>query len=187
MKAIRVFVTDDHPAVRDGLRATIEGEVDPTVVGEADTLSGTLDRLASTPADVVIADVDLADASCIEILPTIGASSPTVKTLIVSMHARLDYVEKALSGGARGYVSKQSSSSLVAEGVRPVVAGGCFLDDVVLGLVLRRLKSHPTRLVAFSLAISHRTVQHYQTSIYKRLGLASSVELVRYAMEIGVL
>lgn len=104
----RILIIDDHPLYRDGLKARLAARSDFSVVGEAGTCAEGL-RLAQTMSpDLAVIDISLPDGSGIELTREIRTFRPDMPVLIVSMHAKLDFIAAAFQAGASGYMSKES-------------------------------------------------------------------------------
>lgn len=216
MTNIRVVVIDDHPTVRAGLRSAIENERGLAVVGESSGADAT-EVVGRTRPDVILLDLGLGEVSGLDALPRIRTAAPEARIVILSMHVRADYLHRALSQGACGYLSKESAPELVVAALRTVSAGGAAFDHATVSILRERLdrdppravgarsgsrygelttreqevfrllaEGHSTKEAARLLGLAHRTVENYQTAIYQKLGLGSSAELVRLAIELGV-
>ena len=118
MPAARVFLVDDHPLVRDGLKMLIEAEHDLVVVGEAEEPGEALAAIAADPPDVALVDLSLKRGSGLDVIKGLRTRVPQVQTLVLSMHEAISDVERALRAGARGYVMKGESSSQIVPAIR---------------------------------------------------------------------
>lgn len=203
MQAARVFLVDDHPLVRDGLKMLIEAEHDLVVVGEAEEPALALAAIVADPPDLALVDLSLKRGSGLDVIKALRARVPQVQTLVLSMHDAISDVERALRAGARGYVMKGESSSQIVPAIRCVLAGRIYATpevfsrltermtraaapDVALADVLsdrelhvfRRLgEGHATRRIAEELHVSQKTVQTYCARIKEKIGLDDGTEL----------
>jgi two-component system invasion response regulator UvrY len=125
---IRILVADDHHIVRQGLKQVLDMEPDMEVVGETGSTSGLLSLVNDLSWDVLVLDISLPDRSGLEALREIRAMRPRGVVLILSMHTEEQYVERALSEGAAGYVSKEGTVEEVVEAVREVMGGGTYIS-----------------------------------------------------------
>ncbi len=216
MTNTRVVLIDDHPTVRAGLRSAIENERGFSVVGESSGADAS-EIVARANPDLILLDLGLGDVSGLDVLPKVHSAAPRARIVILSMHVRADYLQRALTSGAAGYLSKESSPELVVAALRTVANGGAAFDDATVSILRERLEreaprsvgarsgsryaeltareqevfrllaeGHSTKEAARLLGLAHRTVENYQTGIYQKLGLGSSAELVRLAIELGV-
>lgn len=200
---IAVFMADDHPVVREGLRAILEGEAGIRIVGEAATGDETLERIGAAGADVLLLDVTMPGPGFLE---TMRRLRPTgVKVLVVTMHPEERFGVKAIEAGAAGYLTKVETPGSLVEAVRRVHAGGTWIGETLAARlaaasrdavepheelserefqVLRLLGAGMTiGAIADRLSLSPKTVSTYRTRILKKLDLATTPEIVRYAVE----
>ena len=208
---IRVMVVDDHAVVRTGLRRILDAEADIETVGEAENAERALFEAMQQKPDVVLMDVVMPGKSGIEIIPTLHQNVPDAKVLVLSMQDDPRYVREAFDAGASGYVLKEAADTEVVGAVRAVAAGDRYVDPV-LGArlieaeaeerrreqqdplserereVLRLLAlGHTNQEIAQMLYISVRTAETHRAHIMQKLRLSSRAELVRYAIDKGLL
>lgn len=198
---IRLMLVDDHPLVRDGLRARLEAVPGLSVVAEAGSADGALELAPTAQPDIVVMDIGLRGISGIEATARLLRAMPGLRVLMLSMHDNPAYVQEALRAGARGYVLKDSPAEETVSAIRAVMAGETFVaaalsapqtapvpgDDPitprereVLALVAEGLSS---REIGQRLAMGVRTVETHRTNLRRKLDLPSAAALVRYAVE----
>jgi two-component system, NarL family, response regulator NreC len=207
---IRVLVVDDHAVVRAGLRRVLDAEEDIETVGEAPTAERAVFEAIETKPDVVLMDVVMPGKTGIEGLPALLQAMPDVKVLMLSMQDDPRYVREAFEAGASGYILKEAADTDVVEAVRVVAEGEQYVHPV-LGArlvaaeseerkraesdplsereseVLRLLAlGHTNQEIAALLYISVRTAETHRAHIMQKLGLSSRAELVRYALDHGL-
>jgi two-component system, NarL family, response regulator NreC len=207
----RVLIVDDHAVVRSGLKLVLESEEGIVPVGEAGSARDAVFEARSTKPDVILLDVVMPDQSGIEVIPTLLRENPETKILVLSMQDDPQYVREAFAAGASGYVLKEAADSEVVAAVREVAAGGRYVHPE-LGArlvtaeseerrraeedplsereseVLRLLAlGHTNQEIAKQLFISVRTAETHRSHIMQKLRLSSRAELVRYALERGLL
>lgn len=208
---IRVLVVDDHAVVRTGLKLLLAAEADLEVVGEAGNAREAVFEVRAHKPDVVLLDVVMPGESGIEALPKLLDESPETKVLVLSMQDDPNYVREAFAVGASGYVLKEAVDAEVVEAIRQVAAGGSYVHPV-LGArmvaaeaqaraaadadplsgrereVLKLLAlGHTNQEIAKQLYISVRTAETHRAHIMRKLRLDTRAELVRYAIEHGLL
>lgn len=189
----------------------LEAEDDLEAVGEAGTAREAIFEARSTKPDVILLDVVMPEQSGLDAIPTLLHENPDVKILVLSMQDDPQYVREAFAAGASGYVLKEAADSEVVAAVREVAAGGRYVHPE-LGArlvaaesaerkraeedplsereseVLRLLAlGHTNQEIAKQLFISVRTAETHRAHIMQKLRLSSRAELVRYALERGLL
>jgi two-component system, NarL family, response regulator NreC len=209
--SVRVLIVDDHAVVRAGLRLLIDGEDDLECAGEAGSAAEAVLEARSLKPDVVLMDVVMPDQSGLDVVPTILHERPETRVLVLSMQDDPQYVRQAFSAGASGYVLKEAADTEVVAAIREVAGGGRYVHPE-LGArlvaaetaaeqlaeadplsdrereVLRLLAlGHTNQEIAKQLYISVRTAETHRAHIMQKLRLGSRAELVRHALEHGLL
>ena len=209
--SIRVLVVDDHAIVRSGLRRVLDAEPDIETVSEAENADRAVFEAMEHKPDIVLMDVVMPGKSGIEGLPALLQAVPSAQVLILSMQDDPRYVREAFEAGASGYVLKEAADTEVITAVRAVAAGERYVHPA-LGArllaaeladrkradadplserereVLRLLAlGHTNQEIAKSLYISVRTAETHRAHIMQKLRLKSRAELVRYALENGLI
>ena len=199
---IRVLVVDDHQIVRDGLRRILSAHAEFQVAGEAADGDAALALVRAHDYDVALLDMSMPGLSGIDLIRRIRLEKPQLKLLVLSMHAERQYAARALKAGASGYLNKDSAAEQLVGALRKIAAGGVHLTDaaaeslVAAGRgpgprltdreleVLRLLAEGlgPTEIGA-RLRLSVKTVSTHKARVQDKLGVASTAELVRYALE----
>jgi two-component system response regulator NreC len=208
---IRVLIVDDHPVVRAGLRRVLESEPGIEVVGEAGDARNAVFQTREAKPDVILMDVVMPGKTGIEAIPDVLHDAPETKILILSMQDDPHYVREAFDAGASGYLLKEAADTDVVAAIRDVAAGGRYVHPA-LGArlvaadseerkraeedplsdrereVLRLLAlGHTNQEIATQLFISVRTAETHRAHVMQKLLLQSRAELVRYALEQGLL
>jgi DNA-binding NarL/FixJ family response regulator len=198
---IRILLVDDHPMVREGLVARLAAVPRFEVVGEAGGREDALALLSSARPDVVLMDVGLKEGNGITLGAEMLAARPAIKLLMFSMYDNPEYVQRALTAGARGYVLKDAPATEIVSAIDAVAAGGTFLSAAVSGRLFRGQAPKPvltpreseilallgrgasSKQIARELDLSVRTVEAHRQSIKRKLELDGQAELIRYAVE----
>jgi DNA-binding NarL/FixJ family response regulator len=205
----RVFILDDHPLFRFGLKRLINAQPDLIVCGEAQNAVTGLDEALKLNPDLLTVDISLNESTNgIEFVKNIRAHLADARILVVSMHDESVYALRALRAGAQGYLMKQEVLDRVAEAIRTVAKGGVFLSDAMRQQVLLNLangsganrcpidslsdreleilqlsgQGQTPREIAKQLGISVKTVETHRMRVREKLSLASSAELMRFAI-----
>ncbi|WP_423381955.1 response regulator [Burkholderia sp. LMG 32019] len=203
---IRVILADDHAVMRDGLRHILETAGGFEIVGEASDGSATLALVERGVADVLLLDLSMPAPTGIELIRLVKHHAPSLRTLVLTMHAEAQYAARAFKAGATGYLTKDSATAELVEAVGKVAAGGVYVspsaaESLALTLrapatalpherlsareldVMRRIVAGQTvTQIATELALSAKTVSTYKTRILEKMELPHEAALVRYAV-----
>ncbi|MBD2767474.1 response regulator transcription factor [Hymenobacter sp. BT664] len=140
----RILLADDHTILRDGIRALLSADADLDVVGEASNGAEVLAILETTPADVVLMDVQMPVLDGFATMPELRSRFPEVRVLVLTMLDHENYVARMLEAGALGYVLKNAAISEITYAIRTVAAGNPFLCTEIGLSMLYKAVSHPT-------------------------------------------
>ena len=132
-KRTRVFLVDDHPAMRHGIAQLIANEADLEVCGEAEDRQLAMETMARISPELAIVDIALqgSDQSGLDLIAEIHAAWPALPLLAYSMYDELDFAERALRAGARGYLMKQEPVRQLINAIRHILAGGVFVSEAM--------------------------------------------------------
>lgn len=203
---IRIVIADDHPVVRRGLRQLLEFEQGFEIVAEAGDVESARRYVRGHKPDVLVLDLNMPGGSALDAIPEIRASSPEVAIVVLTMQDDPAYARAALGAGALGYVLKEAADTELVQAVRAAVAGERYLNPRLGakvaaapppgppdGLsereaeVLRMIAlGHTNAQIAKALYLSVRTVETHRAHIQQKLRLSDRAELVRYALEHGL-
>ncbi len=214
MSKIRLLLVDDHEIVRAGLRMLFLAEKDIEIVGEVDSGEEALKAVRELEPDVVLMDVVMPGMSGIEATRRIKEARADVAVLALTMHEDEQYFFEMLNAGASGYVPKRAAPDDLVSAIRVVSQGNVFLYPTLAKLLvkdfLHRTESGvaaaaeeltvrerevltciaegmTNREIAETLVISAKTVDRHRENIMRKLNLHSRVELVKYAIEKGLI
>jgi DNA-binding NarL/FixJ family response regulator len=203
----KVLLADDHALVRDGLRHILEGTSGFDVVGEAYDGPTTISLVRSTPADVLVLDLSMPGRNGIELVKQIKDELPTLRVLVLTMHAEQQYAVRAFKAGASGYLTKESASKELVSALTKISAGGVYVslsmaERLAQSLneptdmlphqrlsdrefdVFRRIAAGQTiSEIAHELCVSAKTVSTYKTRILDKMQMPHEAALVRYAIQ----
>lgn len=204
---IRVLLVEDHALVRRGLLELLAGEPDMQVAGEAANADEALAILGKAPVDIVLLDLALPGRGGFELLGEIRRNHSAARTIILSAHDAVQSGVRAIRIGAAGFVSKGGPSSEVVTAIRAVAQSGRYISPELAAAlaefaqlnrseaahhdlssrefeVFRRLTSGRTvSEIAQDMSLSVKTVSTYKTRILQKLGVRTTAELLRYALE----
>ncbi len=205
----RVFLVDDHPLVRDGLRSRIDRQADMEVCGEADDVPCALTRIEDQQPDVAIIDLSLKSGSGLDLITRLVAKESSPRIIVASMHDEHIYAERVVKAGAMGFVHKQEASTRIVEAIRQVMQGRYYVSEALNDRLMQRVirgdtsNEDPVQLltnrelevfeligrgksvkeIAKVMALSPKTVETYRDRLRKKLNVASSAQLMRYAVK----
>ncbi len=214
MTKLRVFLVDDHPIVRKGLKALIDEQLDMEVVGEAGDGRVALLQVKELQPDVMILDLTLPDMNGIQVMERVKQLCPKVNVLVLTIHEASGYLRQLFQTGAAGYLLKRTAGEELTHAIRVVATGGAYLDPTLAGKMVTTLVHHspqkgkdpgaPNKLsdrekevlrlialgysnkeIAAQLDLSAKTIETYKARLIEKLGLSSRSELVRYALNQG--
>jgi two-component system response regulator NreC len=212
-----IVLAEDHQIVRQGLRALLEPEADFQIIGEASDGSEALQLAERMRPDVMIVDLMMPGLNGLEVTHQVARRSPKTRVIILSAFDNEAYVTEALGNGAAGYVLKKSSAADLVQAVREVTAGRRYLSptlseraieayvrfiqevrdsalDLYETLTPRErevlhlaAEGHTNAEIAARLSISRRTVETHRANMMRKLGLRTPTDLIRYAVQRGIL
>jgi two-component system invasion response regulator UvrY len=203
----RVLIVDDHEIVRRGLKQILTDEFKELEVGEAGDARQALEAARQKPWDIVLLDINMPGRSGLEVLEELGELRPDLPVVVLTAFPEADFAIRSFKLGACGYVNKQSASDELLAALRKALAGGRYItpslaEKLAATLagevasaphetlsnreiqVLRLIASGRTiKEIAAHLSLSEKTVGTYRTRISAKMGLATNVELTRYALQ----
>ena len=201
---IRVFLADDHPLTRAGLRDYIAKEKDLELVGEAGDGLEAWRVIEKEKPDVALLDIRMPGENGVALARRIKGSSLPVKPVMLTSFDAQQYVMASLRAGARGYVLKTVTPEELARAIRVVARGGLYLDGEVARsmedgefayealsarereVLLYAARGLSSKEIAGVLIISERTVQTHLASIYDKLGARNKTEAMLLALKYGI-
>jgi DNA-binding NarL/FixJ family response regulator len=199
----RVLICDDHSIVRDGLKRILAATTDLQVADEAADGDRALALVKANDYDVVMLDMSMPGLSGIDLIKRLKLEKPKLRILVLSMHGESQYAARVLKSGAAGYLSKDSPAEALLGALRKVAAGGVHIGEAAAASLLQAGEKPPhealsdrefevLRLLVEGLGpteigerlhLSVKTVSTHKTRILEKLGLKSTADLVRYALE----
>jgi two-component system, NarL family, response regulator NreC len=214
---IRVLIADDHGVLRAGLQLLINAQLDMEVVGQAATNHEALLAVQKTRPDVLIQDLTLSDGSGVPTIARVRQECPQTRVLVLTVHDDAAYLRAAFAAGAVGFVVKTAADTELLSAIRAVSQDRIFVDlksspsflqaargvaaaspkrappdDSALSRREREVlellaQGHTNQEAADRLFLSVKTVETYRTRVAEKLGLRTRADLVRYAVEMGLL
>ncbi len=206
---IRLLVVDDHAIVRHGLAMLLARYPEFAIAAEAGGCAEALVRVADSNPDVAIVDLALKDGSGLDLVRELIKRKPGLPCLVLSMHDEMEYAERALRAGARGYVMKENADESIVDAIRTVLRGEVYASPDVAARLLRQVvagserrnesgidsltdrereifrclgQGLTTKKIAEQFGLSARTVEVHRASIKRKLGCDDTAQLLREAV-----
>ncbi len=205
----RIFIVDDHPLFREGMRQLIDREPGWSVCGEAADAVEALRLVQETKPDLVLVDISLGGSSGIDLIKNLKAEDDELPLLVVSMHDESLFAERALRAGAMGYVMKHEPPKTVKAAIHRVLAGEMYLSEKMAGSLITKLmrggepretpvcrlsdreievfqllgRGKGTRQIAQELNLTIPTINSFRARIKDKLHLNNSTELLLHAIQ----
>ena len=201
MTPIRLLLVDDHSLVRDGLKARFADEPDIQIVGEASNAAEALAALAAQAPTLVLMDIGMKDVNGIELTALMLQRAPQLRVLMLSMYESVEFAQRAMRAGARGYVLKDEPASTILGALRTVAAGSTYLSAAIAQAMFRApaprnplstreldilaclAQGQSSKQIARVLDLSVRTVESHRQNIRRKLDLETQADLIRYAVQ----
>ncbi|MCX5689397.1 MAG: response regulator transcription factor [Planctomycetota bacterium] len=214
MSKTTILIVDDHAMVRKGLRMSMEAHHDLEVVGEAGNLQEAIEAAAKLQPQIITLDLTMPGPSGVASVERLRAAVPTARVIVVTMHDDPAYVRSAIAMGAAGYVNKSAADTELISAIRAVARGRVFIDvgdaatlESILSPttlpqgktpidtlserereVLRQVaRGYTNQQIADEIGLSVKTVESYRARLMKKLGLKERADLVRLAIEMGII
>lgn len=206
---IKVLITDDHPVVRQGIMQILEASKEIGLIEEAQDGAEMISKILKTDYDIILLDISLPGRSGLDLLKDIKAIKPSIAVLMLSMHPEEQYALRAVKTGASGYLTKASAPEELISAIVKVSRGGKYITQSLAEHILNELdneekpphhvlsdrelevmclmaKGHTPKEIANIMAISPKTVSTYRERIITKMNMASSTEIIRYAIVNGL-
>jgi len=208
---IKIFIVDDHIIFREGLKRVISGAQDMEVAGEAGDGQKALAAITQGDYDVVLLDLNLPGMEGREVLRHLRDKKPNLPVLILSIYSEEQYALRVLKDGAIGYLTKESVPSDLIRAIRKAHGRQRYISDTLAERLANQFtgneNQHPHELlsnreyevfrmivagkavkaIAHELTIARTTVTSYRARILEKMNMKTNVELVRYAIENGLI
>jgi DNA-binding NarL/FixJ family response regulator len=206
---MKILIADDHVALRKGLIQILAEEYPDAEFGEASTTTETLDCVSRSWWDVLVLDVFMPGRSGLEVLHEVRREHPNLPVLVLSSAPEEQMAVRVLKAGARGYLNKQAAPEELVNAIKRLLAGGRYvsaavaerlaadvnlanrppeekLSDREYAVLLRLMAGKSIKEIAAELDLSPKTVSTFHTRLWEKLGVHNDVDLIRYALERGL-
>jgi two-component system, NarL family, response regulator NreC len=205
-ESVSIVLADDHAVVRSALRLLLETEPDLEVVAEAGDIESTVRYVRGHKPDVLVLDLNMPSGRSLGAVPEMLEASPGTSVVVLTMETDPSYAREAIQTGVLGYVLKEAVEEELVSAVRLASAGKTYLQpelgaklaagagELADGLSERELEivrlialGHTNTEIAEQLFLSVRTVESHRAHVQQKLKLNKRSDLVRYALERGLL
>ena len=209
-KKTTIVLVDDHAVVRAGVRRLLEQEPLFEVIGEAESGEKAYQIFGELKPDVMVMDLSMPGMGGLESIRRILMRYEKAKILVLSMHEDLSFANQALKLGAKGYLTKNTLADDLVKSIETVTQGDVFLsDEIAKKMAMQSISGNQDPVhelsarefeifrllaegfdidaIASTLNISSKTVSNYQTMIKQKLNINTPIELIRYAINVGVI
>ncbi len=207
----RILIVDDHKLIRLGLRLTLKTKQDEIeLVGEADGVTGCIKLLDSgIVPDLVILDMKLIDGNGIEIARHLKEHHPEVKILVLSVDLSRETIYQIVKLGVNGFLNKNSTEEELLVAIESIIDGSDYFnqdftkilknlrdaDNAIDEMLTKReqeiiklsCEGKSSNQIAELMNISKRTVEQHKNNIFKKMGFNSTLEMITYAIENGII
>lgn len=181
----RIFILEDHPVMRRGYRALINGEMDMEVCGEAETAAEALETIPSLEPDLIIADISLEGMNGIEFIKRLQTEQPGLQVLVVSMHEESLYAERALQAGAAGYLMKKEADSRVVRAIRQVLGGRYYVSELMQDKIMIQFAGRMPPREAAGQQVALSQLSDRELEVFELHGRGLSTREMADAMDIS--
>jgi DNA-binding NarL/FixJ family response regulator len=205
----RVLLVDDHPLMREGIALWIKRSPGLDVCGQASSAREALGSIGKLKPDMILTDLSLSGGSGLDLVKDIRAIDPGLPVLVVSMHDELNYAERSIRAGARGYVMKESGGEKLIEAIQTVLRGHVYVSEKMAATIVDNLTSNKprgsrsplaqlsdrefevfelngsglnTHDIAKRLNVSPKTADVHRRNIREKLKIKDLTELIRHAV-----
>jgi DNA-binding NarL/FixJ family response regulator len=207
---LRVILADDHAVVRKGVRQILAGAFPRATFGEAATATELLDLTRTQAWDILVLDLAMPGINGLDLLKLVKQAAPKLPVLILSMFPEDQFAVRAIRAGAAGYLNKETAPEDLLRAITQIIQGGNFVTAAVADELVRHTRQDDDRRphellsdrefqvlrligagravkdIAAELGISPATVSTYRARILQKMEMASSAELMRYALKEGL-
>jgi len=210
MRTIKVMLADDHTLIREGFRSLLGKNERFEIVGEAENGRELMEKITNTNPDVVLIDINMPQLTGLEAMERITNTHPEIKFIILTMHEEREYIMRALSAGAKGYLFKNVEKAELEKAIKTVYDGGKYFTPAITSILAEHVakpalvqvaeitprekevlelvaEGFSTKQIADKLGISIRTVESHRINMLKKLDVSNTAELIRKSIQLKII
>lgn len=204
---IKVLIADDHAMVREGFKRFLAEAKDIIADDEAGDGQEVLNKIRQQKFDVVLLDISMPGRNGLDVLKQLKCEQPDINVLMLTMHAEEEYAERALKGGANGYLTKNATPDELIDAIRKVSMGKKYVTSVVAEILACHVGSRSNILlherlsdreyevmcmitsgktisdIAHELSLSKKTISTHRSHILKKMNMQNNSQLIHYALK----
>ncbi len=204
--ATSIVIADDHNLIRAGLRALLIDVPDTCVIGEAADGQSVLSLAAELKPDIILMDISMSGLNGIEATRRLGVISPQTRVIALTVHEDESMLREMINAGAKGYVIKRAAETDLIQAIRAVAQGYMYVHPAMVGALVKSIspetssdclgnealtpretqvlrllaRGYTNRQIALDMNLSQRTIEGHRSSLVRKLGISSRVELMEY-------
>lgn len=204
---IKIIITDDHTMFRQGIISLLKEEKEIAVVGEASNGKELLLLLENQEADLLLLDIEMPGMDGFDVIRRLRKQQLNIKILALTMHSSVEFIKNIIKAGANGYLQKDANKDALIEAITQTANNGSYYQVEIANLLLNDLKretphskisprekeviqlivdGNNTNEIAKQLFLSKHTVESHRQNILLKLQLKNTAELVKYAIQKGL-
>lgn len=209
---MRILLADDHAIVRSGLRRILADAFANATIGEVGSCREVREKVQEADWSLLVLDIALEDRNSLELVPELRALRPDMPIIVLSMYGEMPFVVRALRAGVSAYLTKDRAPEELIQAIQSVLQGKRYLSESVAQdladhvatkgsgseaphellssreyeVFLLLASARSVTDIAAQLALSAKTISTYRTRILEKMGMNSNLELIRYAMQHGL-
>jgi DNA-binding NarL/FixJ family response regulator len=209
---IRIAITDDHPAIAEGLKSMLEAQNGISITAVYPDGRTTLNELPGSRTDILLLDINLPDMDGLEVCRSVAVIAPGTRIIAFTSYRETSLMKSMIQGGASGYLLKNSSLEEILEAIHAVRNGAEYIQPEMKELLLREslhrfpdrrfiprltrrekeilaliLEEQTTQEIAGQLFVSPKTIETHRLNLLQKLGVKNTAGLVRVTLERGLL
>lgn len=209
---MRVLLADDHVIVRSGLRRIVADAFPGAVIGEVGSCAELREQVRKSKWSLLVLDIALGDRNSLELVPELLQIRPELQIIVLSMYGERQFVVRALRAGVSAYLTKDRAPEELLQAIRSVLKGKRYLSDTVAAelaehvahagsgseaphellsareyeVLLLLASARSVSEIGAQLGLSVKTISTYRSRILEKMGMSSNAQLMRYAMQRGL-